>query len=102
MNLAASLLELAVCGLAVYGAWHLCRSVAAWGDGQLTALAWRRHTAGLAEVEPHAGDRWPDVPLPPPYQPQPPVGLEDPRIGTDEHLLSQCHDIWPDSPGGEL
>lgn len=102
MNLAASLAELAVCGLAVYGAWHLCRSVAAWCDGQLTALAWRRHTADLAEVEQPAGDRWPDVPLPPPYQPQPPVGLEDPRIGTDEHLLSQCHDIWPDSPGGEL
>lgn len=92
---AVALIVLAVLALAVIGAWHACRTVAAW-----TART-RAANAAAARTQPvRVTPWWANDALPEP-QPQPEPDLTDPRCGTDNNLLNQCRDMWRNSPEGE-
>lgn len=97
------MVAIVVLGLAVLGAGVVVRAALHAADDLRAERAWRRSTRTAAPLPADDEDGWTALADAVHEAPQPQLqpDLPDDRRGTDDDLLQQVRDIWPNSPRGE-
>ena len=96
------MVAIVVLGLAVLGAGVAVRAALHFADDLRAERAWRRSTRTVPLL-PADEDGWTALADAVHEAPQPQLqpDLRDDRRGTDDDLLQQVRDIWPNSPRGD-